>query len=66
MIKIKSYVISPKGYKLGIVTLPMVWRRDLGLSVGDRLDFYRDNRDRLIIIASKSSNTSVQPNKGAV
>lgn len=50
MIKIKSFRMPER--KEGIVlALPIVWVRDLRLKAGDELSVYRDDLDRLIIVA---------------
>jgi len=50
MVKIKTYKLSRRGDRGLVVSLPIVWTTDLGLKVGDRLDFYRDEHDRIIIV----------------
>jgi len=50
VIKIKSYKISRRGLRGVFVSLPAVWVRDLDLKPGESLDFYRDRKDRLIIV----------------
>lgn len=53
MIKIKTYKLGRRGDRGSIISLPVVWIRDLGLKPGDQLSFYRDELDRLIIVAPK-------------
>jgi len=51
MIKIKSYKIQQQGLRGAAVALPKVWLNDLKLKPGDSIDFYRDEEDRLILVA---------------
>jgi bifunctional DNA-binding transcriptional regulator/antitoxin component of YhaV-PrlF toxin-antitoxin module len=51
MIKIKTYKLSRRGDRGSVISLPAVWVRDLGLRPGEQLDLYRDELDRLIIVA---------------
>ena len=53
MIKIKSYKVPQQGIRATSVTLPKVWVDDLQLTLGDTIDLYRDEQDRLILIANK-------------
>lgn len=48
-VKIKSYRVSRSGVRGKHIALPKVWIEDLGLEIGDQLDMYRDEADRLII-----------------
>ena len=52
-IKIKEYKISRSGLRGLHITLPKVWVKDNKLEVGDYLEIYRDEKDRLIIVAKK-------------
>lgn len=55
MVKIKVYKIAKKGLRGLSVSLPRVWTDDLGLSPGDRLNMYRDDKGRLIIVAGEGA-----------
>ena len=55
MIKIKSYRIQEQGIRGKAIALPKVWLDDLKLKHGDKIDFYRDEEDQLILKANKES-----------
>jgi bifunctional DNA-binding transcriptional regulator/antitoxin component of YhaV-PrlF toxin-antitoxin module len=58
MIKIRTYKMSRRGDRGSVLSLPAVWVHDLGIQPGDQLDVYRDELDRLIIVApGKSTET---------
>jgi len=57
MIKIKSYKIRKQGMSGTSVGLPKVWLDDLNLKPGDKIDFYRDKEDRLILTPNKASQS---------
>ena len=57
MIKIKSYKIRKQGMSGTSVGLPKVWLDDLNLKPGDKIDFYRDEEDRLILTPNKASQS---------
>lgn len=52
-IKIKSYKVQQQGIRGKAIALPKVWLDDLNLVPGDKVDFYRDEEDRLILVANK-------------
>ena len=52
MIKIKAYKIQSQGPSKTI-SLPKVWTDDLDLRKDDTIDVYRDEEDRLILVAAK-------------
>lgn len=52
-IKIKEYKVPGRGANRVSITLPKVWIDDLQLHPGDRIEFYRDEADRLILIPKK-------------
>ena len=58
MIKIKSYKIQQQGRKGRVLTVPKVWIDDQNLKVGDTINFYRDEEDRLILMAEKQVTAS--------
>ena len=53
MIKIDCNKIQKYGKRGFSITVPKVWIRDHGLIEGDSIDFYRDKRGRLILVANK-------------
>ncbi len=53
MIKIKSYKIQQQGRKGRVLTVPKVWIDDQKLELGDKINFYRDEEDRLILVAER-------------
>ena len=53
MIKIKSYRIQEQGLRGKAIALPRVWLDDLKLKPGDKIDFYRDEEDQLILKVNK-------------
>ncbi len=55
MIKIKTYRIRLHGLRGTSIGLPKVWLDDLKLKPGDKIDFYRDEEDQLILKANKES-----------
>lgn len=59
-IKIKSYKIGQRGLRGFAVSVPKVWIDDLELKEGDLLDFYRDENDRLILVANKKEPAEVK------
>ena len=51
--KIKSFEIKKKP-RSGIVWwFPTDWVKDMDLQAGDKIDIYRDEEDRLILVANK-------------
>ena len=54
MIKIKTYRIQEQGIRGKAIALPKVWIDDLRLKPGDAIDFYRDEEDRLILVADRN------------
>jgi len=54
MVKIKSYKIRKQGIRGLVISLPKVWADDQRLQTGDKVDFYRDEQDRLILVANKN------------
>ena len=57
MIKIKSYKIRKQGMGGTSVGLPKVWLNDLNLKPGDKIDFYRDEKNQLILKANRASQS---------
>jgi len=57
MVKIKSYKIRQEGLRGAAIGLPKVWLDDLKLKYGDKIDFYRDEENRLILMASKEGES---------
>jgi bifunctional DNA-binding transcriptional regulator/antitoxin component of YhaV-PrlF toxin-antitoxin module len=53
MIKIKSYTIKKRREGNITITIPKVWTSDHDLENGDHLEIFRDDKDHLIITASK-------------
>lgn len=53
MIKIKTYRIGKRGARGSVIGLPRTWVDDLKIGAGDLIDFYRDEANRLILIARK-------------
>ncbi len=58
MVKIKSFSIGKRNLSGLVVTLPKVWVKDLELTSGDRIDFYRDEDNRLILIPGTEKEPS--------
>lgn len=58
MIKIKTYKIRPNGLRGTSIGLPKVWIDDLQLQPGDVIDFYRDEKDWLILIPNRHKSES--------
>lgn len=54
MIKVKEYRVGRRGDRGVIISLPMVWIEDNHLSPGDKVEFYRDEDDRLILVPKKA------------
>jgi bifunctional DNA-binding transcriptional regulator/antitoxin component of YhaV-PrlF toxin-antitoxin module len=55
--KIKSYPILNAPLKRSIqFQIPMQWLKDMQLNEGDSIDLYRDEEDRLILIANKKES----------
>lgn len=50
MVKIKSYRLRHSGRRGVLLSLPLAWSDDLGLKPGDKLDVYRDEPGRLLIL----------------
>lgn len=63
-VKIKSYKVAQRGMRGVIVSLPPVWVQDLSLKAGDRLDIYRDEADRLIIVRQGASPNQIDAAAG--
>ena len=57
MIKIKSYRVQQQGTRGRAISLPKVWIDDLKLKPGDRIDFYRDEKNQLILKANRASQS---------
>ena len=57
MIKIKSYRVQQQGLRGRVVSLPKVWIDDLRLKPGDMIDFYRDEKNQLILKANRASQS---------
>ena len=51
--KIKSYEIKNKPKNRIQFQIPTAWIKDMNLKEGDSIDVYRDEEDRLILIAKK-------------
>ena len=60
MVKIKEYTVSKQGERGFAVALPKVWVTDNALKQGDKINFFRDEEDRLIIIPVKKGETCEQ------
>ncbi len=58
MIKIKTYKIQQQGRKGRVLTVPKVWIDDQKLELGDKINFFRDEEDRLILVAEKQEQSS--------
>jgi len=56
LVKIKEYKVRDSGLRGCVVTLPQLWLKDLGLSGGDSIMIYRDEDDRLVLVAKKHEN----------
>jgi bifunctional DNA-binding transcriptional regulator/antitoxin component of YhaV-PrlF toxin-antitoxin module len=54
MVKIKEYKIGKRGLRGHAITVPKVWVDDNRLTVGDKIEFYRDEEDQLILIPRKN------------
>jgi len=54
LVKIKNYKVRASGDRGCVVTLPQVWVQDVGLSGGDGISIYRDEFDRLVLVAQKN------------
>ncbi len=53
MIKIDSNKIQKYGTRGFALTIPKIWIKDNLLNSGDKIDIYRDETDRLILVANK-------------
>jgi len=53
-LKIREY--GKRGYE---ITIPAVWVKDLKLESGDLVELYRDEEDRLILVAKKEQPVAV-------
>ena len=56
MIKIKEYKVKKQGLRGFSVAIPKVWIEDNNLSQGDSIEFYRDEKDNLILSAKKNDS----------
>lgn len=54
LIRVNSYKVRRAGKRGLTITLPAIWADDIGINPGDKLDIYRDNKDRLVIAAGKA------------
>lgn len=61
MIKIKKYKVRESGLRGRAISLPKVWVDDVGLRPGDIVNFYRDEKDRLILEADKHGGEDKGP-----
>ena len=57
--KIRSYRLKKNREKINL-QVPVHWIRDMGLKEGDSIDLYRDETDRLILIANKKEPAEVR------
>jgi bifunctional DNA-binding transcriptional regulator/antitoxin component of YhaV-PrlF toxin-antitoxin module len=64
-VKIKTYRVSRSGSRGKHLALPKVWLDDLKLQIGDHLDMYRDEADRLIICPPGVSPTGQETAEAA-
>jgi len=48
-IKIRSYKISKRGHRGLSITVPQAWAEDVGVGAGDVVDFFRDDKNHLIL-----------------
>jgi len=53
MVKIKEYKIRKSGKRGLVVTLPQVWAQDNGLDIGDKIEFYRNENEELVLKVAK-------------
>jgi len=53
MVKIKEYKISKQGWRGYALPVPKIWIEDNKLEQGDSIEFYRDEKDRLILVPKK-------------
>lgn len=51
-IKMQSGTTWRSGKHSMCVTVPAAWAEDMGITVGSRVDFLRDEQDRLIVVPS--------------
>ena len=58
MIKIKQYKIGKRGKRGRVLSVPKVWIDDLHLKAGDTINFYRDEQDRLILVADRQNQSA--------
>jgi len=56
-IKIKTYKIQKKGLRGLTIGIPKAWFDDQGLNTGDKIDIYRDEKDRLILVVNKKESS---------
>ena len=55
MVKIGNYHLRRAGAS-GTIVLPKVWINDLKIQLGDPIDIYRDEMDRLILMPRKNQS----------
>ena len=54
--KIKSFEIKKKPQSGIVWWFPTDWVKDMDLQAGDKIDIYRDEEDRLILVANKKGD----------
>lgn len=52
MEKIKEYKIGKRGIRGFVISLPIVWLRDMNLQESDKINLYREE-EKLILIPNK-------------
>ena len=56
--KIRSYRLKKNREKINL-QVPVHWIRDMHLKEGDSIDLYRDEEDRLVLIANRKEPAGV-------
>ena len=54
-IKVKEYRITRQGWRGYSLPIPKIWVEDNQLDKGDSIEFFRDERNRLILVPKKAS-----------
>ena len=58
MVKIKTLIVPKSGAYPLTMNIPKLWTGDLKLKPGDKIDVYRDEQDRLILVADHHEKDS--------
>lgn len=70
MIKIRNFSASANSVKedgsyVGLrMNLPVEWARDMSIKPGDKLNIYRDEQDRLVIVPEERDEMELNRKRG--